>query len=811
MSPLNYSKGDLFTAAEAFRPARWLVAQMKPRIQRVLVQLSGWLTLFFALVWWILRSDLLGFSIPDLAITALQVGALLSLLIFLVLGSVHTFFLYFRLHTPVVSDASRYGWEYLSYPAADILLAVADTGDVMTGFSTSAFGQQVLLRSGLRAEEVRADTGAAVLQDLSRELADASVVDLETAAAAVFAVSDELSEKLLSAGVTKDVFFAAARWVQRMDEAYIYQRRFWSKERMWQVPPISQDFAYGTAYTLKKFSQQSPGQEVFLGAGTTDSAFANDITAVFNTLSRPRDGNVLLVGSPSGGVGDIIAATKSRLQTGNVPAELSDRKLHVLDTQRLIAAAEGQKGQFEYLFDKLLAEATLAGNVVLVIENIVGFRHAANQISVNLFGMLERYLDHPELPIICTSTIPDYHEHLEGREVMSSLGAVFVHEVDDTTLLKLLGEVAVTNEGQSICTIGALQAVARGARELITDDKMPHAAVDLFLEIIAAHRGEFITKQVVNAYLSEKTGVPTGEISDAEREDLANLEENLRSRVIGQDPAVKAVASALRRNRSGVEDQDRPIGTFLFLGPTGVGKTETAKTLDRVYFQESGLRRLDMSEYSQPDAIRDLRGETGSSGRLANIVREKPYGVLLLDEFEKAHRQVHDLFLQILDEGYFTDGRGGRVSLDNMIIIATSNAGAKEIFSYIEAGDDLQERQKDIIDSLVDNGEFRPELINRFDATVIFHPLTASDLIKITEILLAELRERMKQKGFRLDVSPDIAAYLVEQGYDPEFGARAIRRVIQDSAENRIADKIIDKGLTPGDKIELTVDDLSGN
>jgi ATP-dependent Clp protease ATP-binding subunit ClpA len=216
-----------------------------------------------------------------------------------------------------------------------------------------------------------------------------------------------------------------------------------------------------------------------------------------------------------------------------------------------------------------------------------------------------------------------------------------------------------------------------------------------------------------------------------------------------------------------------------------------------------------MSEYSQPGAIDNLRGVSGQSGRLADMSREKPYGVLLLDEFEKAHPQVHDLFLQILDEGYFTDGRGRRVSLSNMIIIATSNAGARQIFTYVEEGDDLSERQSDIIDSVVDAGEFRPELINRFDATVIYHPLTAGNLIQITRILLNELQERMKGKGYRLEITDSVVQYLVEKGYNPEFGARAIRRMIQDSVENTVADKIINESLTSGDKITLTASDLN--
>lgn len=812
MSLDNTNSPSPLQAAESFRASWWLMNRIPLSVLRQAVILSGTFFLLAAANGLVLSFGPVGLTVSEWVVSLFTAASFLFFSIFILVAPIYSFLLFYRLATPTAETSDAPAYERLSYPVAEILLACKNDRDVVSGFLRSEFGRQICLRVGVYPEDLSDTIGDPVaddgLDDLGFSLEVEPAVTLPSLVAAIIKSDVRLTEAFFDQGVTEDVLLSAARWVARTDQHWRQQIRFWSPERLQAITPLTQNFAYGKAYTLEKFSRRSLSESVFLGVSSAETAFATDLEAVFNTLSRPRNANVLLVGSAAGGVGDIIAAVDTHLKAHEVPDNLEDRELYVLDTQALITAADNSKGQFEHLLGKLLSEATLAGNVVLVIENIVAFRHAANQLSVNLIGILERYLNHPDLPIIATSTPADYHKHLEGREIMSSLGTVLVHDVGSDTLLKLLGEVAVAGEGQAICTIGALTAVADGSRRLITDDQMPHAAIDLLLEILATHQDGFIDKQTVNSYLSEKTGVPTGEITSTERVALSELEENLQSRVIGQDPAVKAVASALRRNRSGVEDQDRPIGTFLFLGPTGVGKTETAKTLDRVYFQESGLRRLDMSEYSQADSIRDLRGETGTSGRLANIVREKPYGVLLLDEFEKAHRQVHDLFLQILDEGYFTDGRGRRVSLDNMIIIATSNAGAKEIFSYVEAGDNLQDRQKDIIDSMVADGEFRPELINRFDATVIFHPLTVDDLIKITKILLDELRERMKDKGFRLDIGDEVASYLVEQGYDPEFGARAIRRVIQDTVENTVADKIINKGLTPGDKINLTVDDL---
>jgi len=812
MSSQEKKQNNPFVLAESFRASRWLEDWFSFSAQKNILILSSALSALFALTWLIFTYGPASLFLTQEIRSIISVGFILSLIVFMIFGSLRSFYLYYRLSSPTTDQSTSSSYQGLSYSAADIILSIKREQDPLIGFTQSRFGREVCLRSGvypddlinnLDIENVKAIDALASALDID------SGITLFTITEALFDSNERFSEGLLSGGVTKDTLLKAARWMERTDRQWGSKVRFWSPERLAQITPLTQDFVYGNAYTLQKFSRRFENEAVFLGATSIESAFSTDIEAVLNILSRPRDANALLVGHSSGGVGDIIMAIKSRLQINEVPALLTDRKLYVLDAQALIAAANESKGEFEYLLNKLMIEATLAGNVVLVMEDIVQFRIEVNQLSVNLMGILSRYLDHSELPIIFTSSTADYHQHLEGREMMSSLGTVLVHDVNDTTLLKLLGEVAVANEGSAVCTVRALEVIAHGARTLITDDEMPHAAIDLLLEILSTHPNELIDEQTVNSYLSQKTGVPTGKITDAERVSLSGLENELKKRVIGQDMAVKSVASALRRNRAGVEDEDRPIGTFLFLGPTGVGKTETAKTLNRVYFSEMGLNRLDMSEYSQVNAIDILRGSAMKSGRLADMVREKPYGVLLLDEFEKAHQQVHDLFLQILDEGHFTDGNGRRVSLDNMIIIATSNAGSQQIFSYVESGDNLVQKQRDIIDSLVAEGEFRPELINRFDSTVIFHPLTTEDLMKITEILLQELNERMKNKGYRLDIDSSVVSYLVERGYNPEFGARAIKRVIQDTVENVIANKIINESLTSGDKITLTASDLN--
>jgi ATP-dependent Clp protease ATP-binding subunit ClpA len=315
---------------------------------------------------------------------------------------------------------------------------------------------------------------------------------------------------------------------------------------------------------------------------------------------------------------------------------------------------------------------------------------------------------------------------------------------------------------------------------------------------------------VVYQVVSDKTGIPAGPIQDEERDLLMHLEEKLHQQVIGQEAAIKAIARTMRRARAGIQSSEKPIGSFLFLGPTGVGKTETAKALATIFFgSEAAMLRLDMSEYSGQDALIRLLGDGETSGVLPDMLREHPYAVLLLDEFEKATRSVHDLFLQVLDEGVFTDARGGKVNARNTIVIATSNAGSQLIIKTVQQRQTLAHLEQEIINSIIKDGIFRPELINRFDSTIIFEPLTQVEQGHVARLMLSGLYERIKERGFELTISDDLMNLLVEKGYSPEFGARPMQRAMQDLIEEAVARKIISGDAQKGDTIMLTKADVN--
>ncbi|OGZ15589.1 MAG: hypothetical protein A3H76_03950 [Candidatus Lloydbacteria bacterium RIFCSPLOWO2_02_FULL_54_12] len=285
----------------------------------------------------------------------------------------------------------------------------------------------------------------------------------------------------------------------------------------------------------------------------------------------------------------------------------------------------------------------------------------------------------------------------------------------------------------------------------------------------------------------------------------------MKELVVGQEQALVVIADAMRRSRAGVRNMSRPIGTFLFLGPTGVGKTETAKALATVFFgNENALSRLDMSEYQGEDGLaRILGGGEGATGALPLLLKEHPYGVLLLDEFEKANVKVLDLFLQVLDEGVFHDGKGKKVNARNTIFIATSNAGANEIREAVREGSDLEAVKKSIIDRIIAAGKIKPELFNRFDGIILFHTLTMEDYKRIARLMLEKLRRRLLEQNINLMLNDAVIDAVIAHGVDPDFGARPMTRAVQDVVEKKVAEKIIAGSLGQGATVVFTPEDFA--
>jgi ATP-dependent Clp protease ATP-binding subunit ClpA len=689
--------------------------------------------------------------------------------------------------------------------------------DVTFAFCVSNFGSQALLRSGLSTEQI--DT---FLRGTRQKITAAMVVLPEKELFSLIGLGKyllthdpEFKALFANAGVTEAIFLGALRWVVGAYHQEKRQERWWSKDNLSRTTGIGREWAYGTAYLLERFSRDIRTSAVF-STLNKDSTFATEkVRDIESALARSKDANVLLIGEAGVGTIDLVMAVAERMRTGKSIDAISGKQIIVLDTNRLFAVNK-DKQALELTLLELLDEATVAGNYIIVIENLSTFIREGEAMGVFIPELLDEYLALPQLQFIATETPGAYHTHLE---TLGAFARRFVEILIDSPDLhattRVLQGIALRLETkhQVFFTYAGLHAITTAADRYIVEGVMPNKAIELLIDVATKAQQTstvIISEDFVYQTVSEKTGVPAGPIRDQERDLLLHLEDRLHQQVIGQQQALNAIARTMRRARAGIQATDKPIGSFLFLGPTGVGKTETAKALAKIFFGgEDKMQRLDMSEYSGEDALTRLIGDGEGAGTLPSILREHPYCVILLDEFEKATRTVHDLFLQILDEGVFTDARGMKVNARNTIIIATSNAGSQLILRTVQQRKELATLTQEIIDHIVREGIYRPELINRFDSTIVFEPLTLGEQTEVASLLLGGLYTRVKERGYEIDISDDLLTVLVEKGYSPEYGARPMQRVLQNMIEEKIAQKIIAGAVKRGDKIPLTRADFT--
>ncbi|SFE62775.1 ATP-dependent Clp protease ATP-binding subunit [Alteribacillus iranensis] len=611
-------------------------------------------------------------------------------------------------------------------------------------------------------------------------------------------------------------------------------------------------------------------------AGLIDPVIGRDkeVERVIETLNRRNKNNPVLIGEPGVGKTAIAEGLALRISEGNVPNKLKNKEIYLLDVSSLVANT-GIRGQFEERMKQLLQELQERKNTIVFIDEIhqiVGAGSAEG--SSDAGNIMKPALARGEIQVIGATTIAEYRKIEKDAALERRFQPVMVDEpsLEDTVaILKGLKD-NYEKYHQVSYSDEAIEACVRLSNRYIQDRYLPDKAIDLMdesgskinlaysdgdeneiqqrLEQIAlekekatqqenyeqaaalrdeearlqdqledsekegASQQPVVDIEIIQQIVENKTGIPVRRLQKDEQQKMKDLPDRLQARVIGQEKAVEQVTKAIRRNRAGLRRGNRPIGSFLFVGPTGVGKTELSKSLAQEMFGDSeAMIRLDMSEYMEKHSVSKLIGSPPGyvgheeAGQLTEKVRRKPYSIILLDEIEKAHPDVQHMFLQIMEDGRLTDSQGRTVSFKDTVIIMTSNAGSSIKKVTVGFGKEDEAVQPKITESLSDY--FRPEFLNRFDSIVQFNELSKEDLVQIVDIMLADIIEAAKEQDMNVTVTDEAKEMLAELGYDPAFGARPLRRVIEEKVEDGIADLMLEEDNIEDIKVIVQNNDIS--
>jgi ATP-dependent Clp protease ATP-binding subunit ClpC len=523
-------------------------------------------------------------------------------------------------------------------------------------------------------------------------------------------------------------------------------------------------------------------------------------------------GSVSLIGELGAGKTTAVYAFADRLiDDQNVPKSLKNHQVVSIDAPTLLSQARG-RGELEGLMIRVFNEASRAKNIILFLDDAEVF-FEQGESSVDLSNIILPILDSGSVRIIFAMT-PKQWQALSAHSsnVASKFHPLQVQPAEEEQTLHMLRDQSIFVESQKkvVFTHQALKEAYKLGSRYDDAQVMPGAALSLLKSAAPLARSGLVTEETVQSAIEASKGVKIKQAEGDESSSLLNLESDIKKYVISQNQAISAISNSLRRARSGVGNPDRPVGTFLFLGPTGVGKTELSKALAKVYFgDEKSMIRVDMNQYiNSTDAERLITPMQGESLGFLGEVRKKPFSVILLDEIEKADRSVTNLLLQMLDEGFMTDTNNKKVSFKDAIIIATSNAGADEIRRMIDAGEDVVKLQTKLVDLVIERGIFAPEFVNRFDEIVVFKPLTPTELVQVIDLIIGGINKTLDKQKVKVEVSDQAKQWLVEKGYDAKLGARPMRRVAQKYIENIIAKKLLDKSTISGGIISLDVKDF---
>jgi len=611
-------------------------------------------------------------------------------------------------------------------------------------------------------------------------------------------------------------FQKVIEWMKKI-KSEAERPKFWEEGKT--LSGIGQDWAYGYTPILSRFSYDL--SRYFQDSNLKINIFGhtNKINEIETVLAKPAKNNCLLVGEAGVGKKTIVNALALKIAQGDCLESLKYKRIRQLDVGRLLAGAG--KGELEARLEGCLGDAVEAGNIILYIDNFESMlggtvQNAREEIGgIDATSILLPYFENSNLRIIAAVTPDEYFERVRAN---SALVGVFEKieinpATEDDTMGILLDALSYIEIKYNVFfPLQSLKKIVQLSARYIHDVPFPEKALRLMQEAAVNFGGSkisLISPEEIEELVSRKTNVPVGEAQGQEKEKLLNLESFLHKRVVDQEEAIEAVANALRRVRAGITSGKRPVGVFLFLGPTGVGKTETAKALAESYFgSEKNMIRLDMSEYQEVSSIDRLLGtEVNPDGVLTKAVIERPFSLILLDEIEKADKNILNVFLQVFEDGRLTTARGKVIDFTNTIIISTSNAGSEYIREQVNSGS--QNIKEGLVNLLQQKGIFTPEFLNRFDGVIVYKPLTSEQITQVAQMMIADINKRLADRKIKVEVDDQALAKLVELGFDPQFGARPMRRVITEKIENLLAKKMLSGEVGENQVLKVSLEDIS--